>query len=149
MKSKELDLSEKIERRLEMIHAHTKLGKAIREVIKEFGVCRDTYYHWYHRYVEKGIFGLFDSKRGPKTPHNKNSGDVASKVVETADRYPELDAPEILEVLGCSSEHKPSVATAQRILRSNGMNRPNGRRSKKTMGKKGTTVHAHKKVLKK
>ncbi|MCD6455980.1 MAG: helix-turn-helix domain-containing protein [Methanophagales archaeon] len=60
---KELELSEKIERRLEMIHAHTKLGNTIRKVIEEFGVCRDTYYHWYHQYVEKGIFGLFDSKR--------------------------------------------------------------------------------------
>ncbi len=40
---KELELSEKIERRLEMIYAHTKLGKTIQEVIKEFGVCLDTY----------------------------------------------------------------------------------------------------------
>ena len=43
MKTKELELLEKIERRLETIHAHTKLGKTIREVIKEFGICRDTY----------------------------------------------------------------------------------------------------------
>jgi transposase len=63
---KELELSEKIERRLEMIYAHTKLGKTIQEVIKEFCVCLDTYYYWYHRYVEPGIFGLFDSKRGPR-----------------------------------------------------------------------------------
>ena len=56
MKTKELELSKKIERRLEMIHAHTKLGKTILEVIKEFGICRDTYYYWYHRYEEKGIF---------------------------------------------------------------------------------------------
>jgi hypothetical protein len=45
MKTKELELSEKIERRLEMIHAHTKLEKTIREVIKEFGICRDTFYY--------------------------------------------------------------------------------------------------------
>jgi hypothetical protein len=42
MKTKELELSEKIERRLEMIHAHKKLEKPIREVIKEFGVCLDS-----------------------------------------------------------------------------------------------------------
>jgi len=149
MKTKELEISEKIERRLEIIHAHTKLEKTIREVIKEFGVCRDTYYYWYHRYVEKGIFGLFDSKKGPKTFPNKTSDDVASKVAETADYHPELDAAEILEVLDCSPEHKPSVATAQRILRSTGMNRPKGRRSKKTMEKKRTSIQAHKNVLKK
>ena len=120
MKTKELEISEKIERRLEMIHAHTKLGKTIREVIKEFGIGRDTYYHWYHRYEEKGIFGLFDSKKGPKSPHNKTRDNVASKVAETADYHPELDAAEILEVLDCSPEHKPSVSTAQRILRSAG-----------------------------
>ncbi len=56
-----------------MIHDHTKLGKTIREVIKEFGICRDTYYHWYHRYEEKGIFGLFDSKNfGPKNTRLKS-----------------------------------------------------------------------------
>ena len=149
MKTKELKLSEKIERRLEMIHAYTKLGKTIREVIKEFGVCLDTYYYWYHRYAEMGIFGLFDSKRGPKTPHNKTSDDVATKFVETADCHPELDAPEILEMLDCPSGHKPSVSTAQRILRSKRMNRSKGRRSKKTTEKKRTTIQAHKKAFKK
>jgi hypothetical protein len=80
-----------------------------------------------------GIFGLFDSKKGPKTHHNKTSDNVASKVVETADYHPELDAQEISKVFECSSGHKPSVSTAQRILRSKGMNPPKGRRSKKTM----------------
>ena len=91
----------------------------------------------------------FDSKKGPKTPPNKTSDNVASKFIETAGYPPELDTPEILEVLDCSSQQKPSVATAQRILRSKGMNRSKGRRSKKTMEKKRTTVQAHKKVLKK
>ena len=60
---------------------------------------RETTSFFGDRYAEKGIFGLLDYKRGPKTPHNKTSGDVASKVVETADRHPELDAPEIIEAL--------------------------------------------------
>ena len=42
MKTKELELLEKIERRREMIRAHTKRKKPIREVIKEFDVCLDT-----------------------------------------------------------------------------------------------------------
>jgi len=67
MKTKELELSRKIERRLEMIHAHTKLGKTVRSVIEEFNVSLGTYYYWYPRYVKMGIFGLFDSKRGPKS----------------------------------------------------------------------------------
>jgi transposase len=149
MKTEKLDLSERIERRLEIIHAHTKQGKTVRCVIEVFSVSVGTYYYWYHRYEREGIFGLFDSKKGPQTPHNKTSDNVAFKFIETADCHPELDAPEILEVLDCSSEHKPSVATAQRILQSKGMNRPKGRRSKKTMEKKRTTVQAHKKVLKK
>jgi len=148
MEAEKLELSERIERRLEMIHAHTKHGKTVRSVIEEFNVSLGTYYYWYPLYVEMGIFGLFDSKRGPKTFPNKTSDDVASKVAETADYHPELDAAEILEVLDCSPEHKPSVATAQRILRSAGMNRPKGRRSKKTMEKKRTAIQAHKKVLK-
>jgi transposase len=149
MKTKELEISEKIEIRLDMIYAHTKLGKTIREVITEFDICLDTYYYWYHRYLEKGIFGLFDSKKGPKVTHNKTKNDVASKIVETAYRQPEMDAPEILEVLDFSSVHKPSVATAQRILQSKGLNRPKGRRSKKTMEKKMAAIQSHKQRLKK
>ena len=149
MKTEKLNLSERIERRPEMTHAHTKQWKTVRCVIEEFSVSVGTYYYWYHRYEKEGIFGLFDSKKGPKTPHNKTSDNVASKFIETADYHPELDTPEILEVLDCSSQQKPSVATAQRILRSKGMNRSKGRRSKKTMEKKRTTVQAHKKVLKK
>jgi hypothetical protein len=106
-------------------------------------------YYGYHRYEKEGIFGLFDSKKGPKTPHNKTIDNVASKFIETADCHPELDTQELLEVLDCLSQQKPSVATAQRILQSKGMNRPKGRRSKKTMKKKRTTVQAYKKVLKK
>ena len=149
MKTEKLNLSERIERRPEMTHAHTKQWKTVRCVIEEFSVSVGTYYYWYHRYEGEGIFGLFDSKKGPQTPNNKTSDNVVSKFIETADCHPELDAPEIIEVLDCSSEHKPSVATAQRILKSKGMNRPKGRRSKKTMEKKRTTVQAHKKVLKK
>ena len=68
---KELELQEKIERRLEMIHAHTKRGNTIREVIKEFGVCRDTYYHWYHQYVEKGIFPIYIYVQSERTIYTK------------------------------------------------------------------------------
>ena len=149
METEKLDLSKKIESRLEMIHAHTKHGKTIRCVIKEFNVSVSTYYYWYHRYEAEGIFGLFDSKKGHKTPHNKTSDNVISKVTETADCHPNMDTPEILEILDCLSQQKPSVSTVQRILRSKGMNRPKGRRSKKTMEKKRTIIQAQKNVLKK
>ncbi|MGP8337876.1 MAG: helix-turn-helix domain-containing protein [Methanosarcinaceae archaeon] len=149
METEKLDLSKKIENRLEMIHAHTKHRKTVQCVIKEFNVSVGTYYYWYHRYEAEGIFGLFNSKKGPKTPHNKTIGNVTSKVIKTADCHPNMDTPEILEILDCPSHQKPSVSTVQRILRSKGMNRPKGRRSKKTMVKKRTTIQAQKKVLKK
>jgi transposase len=69
METEKLDLSKKIESRLEMIHAHTKHGKTVRCVIKEFNVSVGTYYYWYYRYEVEGILGLFDSKKGHKTPH--------------------------------------------------------------------------------
>jgi transposase len=112
------------------------MGKQSDLLLEEFNVSLGTYYYWYPRYVEMGIFGLFDSKRGPKIPHNKTSDNVASKVVDTAEYHPELDALEISRVLECSSGHKPSVSTVQRILRLKGMNRPKGRRSKKNDGEK-------------
>ena len=56
MEAEKLELSERIERRLEMIHAHTKHGKTVRSVIEEFNVSLGTYYYWYPRYVE--IYGV-------------------------------------------------------------------------------------------
>ena len=68
MKTEKLDLSKRIERRLEMIYAHTKQGKTVRCVIEEFSVSVGTYYYWYHRYEKEGVFGLLNSilKRVPK-----------------------------------------------------------------------------------
>lgn len=45
MEAEKLELSERIERRLEMIHAHTKHGKTVRSVIEEFNVSLGTYYY--------------------------------------------------------------------------------------------------------
>jgi transposase-like protein len=66
MKTEKLDLSERVERRLEIIHAHTKQGKTVRCVIEEFSVSVGTYYYWYHRYEKEGIFAYSILKRVPK-----------------------------------------------------------------------------------
>ena len=55
MEAEKLELSERIERRLEMIHAHAKHGKTVRSVIEEFSVSVGTYCYWYHRYEKEGI----------------------------------------------------------------------------------------------
>jgi hypothetical protein len=87
MKTKELELSEKIERRREMIHIHIKRENPIREVIKEFDVCLDTYYYRYHRYVEKGIFGLFDLETSQRDSE-RCMGKPASFVLRDAEAKP-------------------------------------------------------------
>ena len=60
MKTEKLELSERVERRLEIIHAHTKQGKTVRCVIEAFSVSVGTSYYWYHRYEKEGIFCLVD-----------------------------------------------------------------------------------------
>ena len=56
------------------------------------------------------------SKKGPKTTHNKTRDNATSKFIKIADRHPDIDAPEILEALDCSSEHKPSKTFSVSIL---------------------------------
>jgi len=111
MKTEKHDLSERIERRPEMIPAHTKRGKTVRSVIEEFSVSIGTYYYRYHKYEADGIFGIFNSKKDHKTQHNKTCDKVASTVVGAADYHPELDAQEISKALEFSSGHKPSDST--------------------------------------
>ena len=65
MKTKEREVSRKIERRLAMIYAHTKRGKTVQEVIKEFG-CWDTYYYGGITGMQKWAFSVYSIPTWPQ-----------------------------------------------------------------------------------
>lgn len=140
-----LELGEKVEKRFEMLLSHHKFGKPIRQILREFTISPATYYYWDKRYQEKGIFSLRDSKRGPKTSPMKTSLELENEITELARQNMELDTKDLHEILMYQHETVPSIATIQRILKNNGINRLKGRRSKKEIEKKRAIVQTLKK----
>ena len=140
-----LELSEKVEMRLEMLLSHHKFGKPVRQVLREYKVSPATYYYWDKRYQEKGLLGLQDSKPGPKVSPIKTSLKLEAEITQLASQHMELDSKDLHEILMYRYDTVPSIATIQRILKNNGINRPKGKRSNKEVEKKRAIVQELKK----
>ena len=132
-----------LEERQEMILAHEKFGVKIRDIRDTYGVSIGTYYYWKNRYHEEGFISLVGKKRGPQMPHNKTTEKFEDKIVQTASNNRELDANNIYEVI-CEQGFTTTVRTVERILVKHHLNKPKGRRSKKTMGIKRKTSQSMK-----
>ena len=138
-----------VEKRLEMILAHVKFGVEIKNITEGYGISVGAYYYWSDRYARDGILGLINKKTGAKEPYNKTPEDIDTKIVQIATDNEELDANDIWDIVTELYGFDKTVRTIERILRRQQINRRRGRRSKKTMEKKRTTIQVHKKVFKK
>lgn len=130
------DNSRKVERRYEILQAHLKHGKTIREVVKEYKVSTRTYYYWLPRYEKEGILGLVDRKPGARIPYNKTPIEQEMEIIKIAAANTTLDANDIFEIASEKHGFKKSVWTIERILKKHELNRKRGRRSKKEIEKK-------------
>lgn len=139
-----LEQSKNVERRYEMIQAHTKHGKTIQAVVMEYHTSVGTYYHWSHRFEIEGILGLIDKKRGAEVPHNKTPVEQEIEIIKIAAANEALDAIDILEIVSGKHGFKGTVWTVERILRKHKLNRKKGKRSKKTIVKKKMIIRDQK-----
>jgi len=133
-----------LEKRHEMILAHEKFGMKICDVAEVYDISIGSYYYWKNRYQEDGFLGLINKKRGAQMPHNKTPEEFENKIVEIASNNKELDANDIHNIL-CEQYGFTGVAeTIRRILSRHGLNRPRGRRTKKTKKMKKETIQSMK-----
>jgi putative transposase len=51
--------------KLEIIRLVEESELSVRQTLREFGICRSTFYEWYPRYLEDGFDGLAARKRRP------------------------------------------------------------------------------------
>ncbi len=121
--SQTLEMSAKVEKRYQMIQDHKKFGKTIQAVVKEHGTSIGTYYHWAHRFEEKGMFGLADKKRGAEIPHNKTPVEQEIEIVKIAASNESLDVIDILEIVSNEYDFKGTLLTIERIFRKHKVNR--------------------------
>ena len=133
-----------LEKRHEMILAHEKFGMKIGDVVGIYDISIGSYYYWKNRYQEDGFLGLINKKRGAQMPHNKTPEEFENKIGEIASNNKELDANDIHNILCEQYEFTGVAETIRRILSRYGLNRPKGRRTKKTKKMKKETIQSMK-----
>jgi len=127
---------EVVEKRHEMILAHDEFGMSVKDIIKRYKVSRNAFYYWRRRYDREGLLGLFNRKRGTQIPHNKTQDKDETVIIQLASDYPEIDANDIHAIMIQKYNYRGTVRTIERILTKHDLNRPKGRRSKKSIEKK-------------
>jgi transposase InsO family protein len=105
--------------RLKFITAYLEGGWSITELAHAFGVSRKTAYKYVDRYAEKGVEGLKDLSRAPRTHPNQTSAMVERLIVTARRDHPTWGAKKLLAWL---PRHHPNIrwpalSTAGEILK--------------------------------
>jgi transposase InsO family protein len=101
------------------------------ELAKKYGVSRKTLYKWLDRYEERGLAGLVDESRRPRSSPMMTSPEAALAAIQLRKAHPTWGPKKISAVLARQfpGEEVPSISTTSRILRQAGFNSRKHRRS--------------------
>jgi putative transposase len=101
------------------------------ELAKEYGISRKTLYKWLDRYKERGLAGLVDESRRPRSSPIMTSPELTLAAVELRKAHRSWGPKKIVAVLArrYPGEAIPSVSTTSRILRQAGFPSRHHRRS--------------------
>lgn len=97
-------------------------GRALDDVLAQFGRSRSTYYEKLRRFRESGLEGLLSRPPGPRTSWRRPL-EVVRFIVTTRLRHPDRSASAIAEELGREG-HAVSVRSVERTLTQFGLTRP-------------------------
>ncbi len=102
----------------------TVLGEdmTVVEACEHFGISRKTGYKWLQRYDDRGVAGLVDRHRKPKTSPRATSGAMTTKVIELRKAHPTWGAKKLHRLLD-QEDSAPSRKTIERILERAGLAR--------------------------
>jgi transposase len=96
-------------------------GRALDDVLAQYGRSRSTYYEKLRRFREGGVEGLLARPPGPRSPWRRPL-EVVRYIVTTRLRNPERTAAAIAEDLGRLG-HRVSVRSVERTLTQFGLTR--------------------------
>ena len=100
-------------------------GRALDDVLAQFGRSRSTYYEKLRRFREDGLVGLLARPPGPRTPWRRPL-EVVRFIVTTRLRHPDRSAVAIAEDLARQG-HSVSVRSVERTLTQFGLTRATAR----------------------
>jgi len=93
------------------------------EVCDRFGVSRRTGYKWIHRWRDKGVEGLCDEDRRPRSSPRRTPPGVEDLVVEARRAHPDWGPKKLLDLLGkrFPEVELPAKSTTAAILKRQGL----------------------------
>lgn len=83
---------------------------------KEYEISRQQGYKWLKRYKEKGVAGLNNASRAPRTQALSTDAETVFEIVEWKRNHPRWGPDKIQAKLAAVHENAPSVRTVARIL---------------------------------
>jgi putative transposase len=103
------------------------------EACRQFGISRKTGYEVMARHAERGMAGLADASRAPKTHPNQSSPEVEGAVLRVRKAHPTWGSKKILAMLDRERPDKtwPARSTIDAILKRAGVVEPRGKRNRR------------------
>ena len=99
--------------------------------IRHYGVARKTIYKWLKRYETRGLTGLVDDSRRPRSSPMKTSAELALEIIQLKKEHMRWGPKKLATVIAKrhpNDETTPSVVTVRRVLHEVGLMKRTRRR---------------------
>jgi len=113
------------EQRWKFIQQLLRSKNGLAELCRRWSISRKTAYKWYHRFKERGRWGLVDQGHAAQRVHNRPSELWLGRIRRWRARHPSWGAPKLGWALGrrFGRKHLPSEAALSRWLKQWGLTR--------------------------
>ena len=109
--------------RKKLVEMYRGKGRTMSSICRELGVSRKTGYKWVKRHEERGLEGLKDRSRAPRSHPNATPAEVESRLLEAREERPLWGPKKLLWKLRQEDGRLtvPSASTAWAILKRHGL----------------------------
>jgi transposase len=95
-RSRFFDPRDKVQVKYEMLRAHHVDGVSVAESSRQFGYSRESFYAAAEAFAARGVLGLVDQKRGPRSPR-KLISEVRTLLIEQIEQDPEVASADLAQ----------------------------------------------------
>jgi len=110
-----------IDEKMTLLMAVENSGFKVRDALKKLDVPKTTYYRWRAKYKRFGMEGLKDNKPIPKSQWNAITQKEDMRILELANKFPELSAREISFYITDNESFTVSESTVYKVLKREGL----------------------------
>lgn len=83
----ELPIDRQVRQRLAVLRHVEEVSQNVAMTCRYYGISRQTYYGWLHRYETEGVDGLRDRSKRPRTSPNATRAEVIDKIIHLRQHY--------------------------------------------------------------